>query len=176
MTWELECLTWIQDHRIAILNPAMKFVSFLGDKGWFWIVLALVLLAVSRTRRTGIEVAAAMLLMFLVGNVILKNVFDRVRPYEVLETLVTLGARPHDASFPSGHSMQAFAASTALFLNDRRWGTASLILASLIAVSRLYNGMHYPTDVIAGLALGIAAGCISHILVSRYMDRRKDRV
>ena len=72
--------------------------------------------------------------------------------------------------------MQAFAASTALFLNDRRWGTASLILASLIAVSRLYNGMHYPTDVIAGVALGIAAGCISHILVSRYMDRRKDRV
>ena len=173
MTWELESLSWIQDHRIDILNPVMKFFSFLGNKGWFWIVLAIVLLAMNRTRRIGIEVAVAMLLMFIVGNLALKHIFDRVRPYEVHQALITLGARPHDASFPSGHSMQAFAASTAIFLNNRKWGTAALIVAALIAVSRLYNAMHYPTDVIAGVVLGIAAGCVSHILVSRYMDRRK---
>ena len=74
MAWELESLSWIQDHRIEIMNPIMKFFSFLGNKGWFWIVLALVLLAMNRTRRTGIEMAAAMLLMFIVGNLLLKHI------------------------------------------------------------------------------------------------------
>lgn len=175
MEWEYQFLSWIQDHRIAILNPVMKFFSFLGDKGWFWIVLALVLLMFRQTRRTGIEVAAAMLLMFIIGNLILKNVFDRIRPYDLYESLIPLANRPLDASFPSGHSMQSFAAATAIFQNDRRWGTAALILASLIAASRLYNGMHYPTDVIAGVLLGIAAGLLSHYLISRYMDRKQQK-
>ncbi len=176
MSWELEFLSWMQEHRMAILTPVMKFVSFLGNKGWFWIVLALVLLAMNRTRRCGIEMAAAMLMMFIIGNLILKNAFDRVRPFDIHEALVPLGAIPSDASFPSGHTMQAFAASTAIFANNRRWGAAALVLASLIAVSRMYNGMHYPTDVIAGLALGIATGWAAHFLVSRYMDRSKNIV
>lgn len=173
MQWEYECLSWLQDHRTQILTPAMKFLSFLADKGWCWIVTGVILLLMHRTRRTGIEVAVAMLMLYIVGNLILKNVFDRVRPYDLYQSLIPLAAKPHDASFPSGHSMQSFAAATAIFLNNRKWGTAALILAAGIAVSRLYNGMHYPTDVIAGVLLGIAAGIVSHCLVRWYMERKK---
>ena len=176
MTWEYNFLSWVQEHRVAIVNPIMKFLSFLGDKGWFWILVALILLMMRQTRRTGMDMALAMLLLFIVGNLILKNVIDRTRPYDLYQSLIPLAPKPHDASFPSGHTMHSFGAATAIFLNDCRWGTAALVLAFGIGISRMYNGMHYPTDVLAGALLGVAAGCLAHWLVGRYMDSRKKHI
>lgn len=176
MTWEYNFLSWVQEHRVAIVNPIMKFLSFLGDKGWFWILVALILLMMRQTRRTGMDMAVAMLLLFIVGNLILKNVIDRTRPYNLYQSLIPLAPKPHDASFPSGHTMHSFGAATAIFLNDRRWGTAALVLAFGIGISRMYNGMHYPTDVLAGALLGVAAGCLAHWIVGRYMDSRKKHI
>ena len=150
-------LLWIQENlRCGALNPIMKLLSTLGNAGAFWIVLTLLLLCFRKTRRTGCYCAAAMLLTFLVVNCAVKPLVARTRPYDVFSQLSILVAREKDFSFPSGHSANSFACAWALFrVAPRSWSVPALILAGLIALSRLYVGVHFPTDVLAGVAIGI---------------------
>lgn len=160
-------LLWIQENlRSEILTPVMKGITFLGNGGWFWIVLALALLICPKTRRAGIAAGIALLLSLLVNNVFLKNVVARTRPYELVEGLQILVSRPHDFSFPSGHSGASFAAACAMYPNlPRRWGVVLVVLAALIALSRLYVGVHFPTDVLAGAVIGICLGLLANALL-----------
>ena len=177
LQWDGGILLWIQETlRTDWLTPVMKAVTFLGDSGWFWIVLALALCCFRPTRRAGVAAAIALLLSLLVNNICLKPLIDRIRPYELVEGLICLVSSPGDASFPSGHAGASFAAAAAMFpYLRRRWGVCLLVLAGLIALSRLYVGVHFPTDVAAGVLIGLLLGFIASRLARRFPDRWCER-
>ncbi len=152
-------LLWVQQFlRQEWMTPFWKMITFLGDRGWFWIALGLGLLLFKETRRAGTAVLLALLINALITNVTLKPLIARIRPYEAIEGLMPLVGPQRDFSFPSGHASASFAAATACWkLLPGKYGKPLLILAALIAFSRLYLGVHYPTDVIAGVAIGVFA-------------------
>ncbi len=167
--FEGSILTWIQESlRLDAATPAVLFITRLGDDGIFWIALTLALLIFRRTRRLGVFCAGAMFAGLVVTNVVLKNWVARVRPYEVIPGLDCLVGVQKDFSFPSGHATNSLACSWVLFRRaPKKWGAAALALAILIALSRLYVGVHYPTDVLAGAAIGIGSACLSLWLVPK---------
>lgn len=168
---EQNILLWIQDNlRSDILTPFFKFVTTLGNTGAIWIVLSVLLLCLKKTRKIGITSATSLLTSFIFNNLILKNVFARTRPYEVIEGLNALIPHPHDFSFPSGHTAASFAVAAIIFLTmPKKYGIPALILATLIAFSRLYLGVHYPTDVVFGM---LSATIIASICVQLIMNRK----
>lgn len=121
--------------------------------------------------------AAGLLAAFFslcLNNMILKHAFSRTRPYEVVDGLILLTRKATDFSFPSGHAGSSFAAATAIFCMTRnKGGVAALILAALIAFSRLYIGIHYPSDVIAGVLTGTLCGLAASWMIRKIMEKRK---
>ena len=167
-------LLWIQENlRGPVLDPIMKGITHLGDGGIFWIIATLALLCFKKTRRTGIACAVSMIIGLLATNLVLKNWVARVRPYEVIEGLKILISKPHDWSFPSGHTTNAFAAAWVMFtMLPRKYGVPALILAILIAFSRMYVGVHYPTDILGGIAVGCIGAWCARRIVKKYIPQR----
>ncbi len=159
---EAEILLWIQEYlRMPGLDAVMQGITHLGDFGIFWILMAVLLLLYAGTRRAGLTVAAGMLASFVINNLMLKNLVGRTRPYEVINGLTLLVDKAFDLSFPSGHSATSFVAAVILWGTlPRRYGIGALALATLISFSRLYVGIHYPTDVLCGAVSGILLGLI----------------
>jgi len=157
---EAEILLWIQENlRMSGLDSLMKGITHLGDFGIFWILAAIILALYPARRREGCMVTAGMLLSFLFNNLFLKNIVARTRPYEAIEGLELIVDRAVDWSFPSGHSATSFAAAVIIAgLLPKRYGAGALILAALISFSRLYVGIHYPTDVLFGIVSGSLIG------------------
>ena len=155
------------------LNLLIPRVSSLGDAGLIWIVLSVLLLLFPKTRKAGLASGIALLFMLVTGNMILKPLVARLRPFAVNTAVELLIPPPTDFSFPSGHTYASFASASAIFRNSRRIGIPALILASLIAFSRLYLYVHYPTDVLFGILLGILAGWIGNRLSERLWRQRR---
>lgn len=156
---ELAVLDWIQVHlRCGALDTLAVFLSRICDHGEVWILLAAALLAFRRTRGIGAAVAAALLLDLVSCNMLLKPLIGRVRPFGVNGEIALLVGAPGDASFPSGHTASSFAAVWALRSAGSPLWRPGLVLAVCIALSRLYLYVHWPTDVLGGAALGVAAG------------------
>lgn len=171
---ELRFLDFLQTIHTPLLDKTLAFITSLGNAGIIWIVLAVVLLILPKTRKTGIIVAAALLMDLILCNLILKNLVARVRPYDVNTAIAILIKKPLDFSFPSGHTAASFAAMTALFLAKmKKTWIAALVLAVLIAFSRLYFYVHYPTDVLGGAVVGILSGIIGYTIVEKIDKRRK---
>ena len=171
---ELAVLNWIQQTlRTDWLDPLMAFVSALGDAGAIWIVLAVVLLCFPKTRRAGVTVALALLLDVILCNGVLKPLFDRARPCVVNPMVELLIQCPADASFPSGHTAASFAAVGALCAAGEKLWKPGLVLAVLIAFSRLYLYVHWPSDVLAGALLGWGLGFLARYLLRRIKNLRK---
>ena len=170
--WDLSVLDALQRFRTPGLDAFFSTITHLGDGGIFWIAAALVLLCIPKTRKLGFCVAIALVFDALLCNVLIKPLADRVRPYE-LRDVVLLIRQPKDASFPSGHAAAAFAVSTALACKRSRLAIPAGILATVIAFSRLYLYVHYPTDVFAGIALGALCGWLG-FLVSRRILQKKE--
>ena len=136
------------------MDVIMPAISFLGNAGWVWILAGVVMAVIPKTRKIGITVCIALLLSLIVCNLTLKPIVNRIRPYDIKEGIELLITKPHDASFPSGHSSASFAAAVAMVLYDKKIGIPAVVLASLIAFSRLYLYVHFPTDVLGGIILG----------------------
>ena len=143
----------------------MPIISMLGNVGAIWIVCAVVLLVIPKTRKVGVVLAVSLAIEALCCNVILKPLVARIRPFDVNTAVQLLISPPKDFSFPSGHTGAAFAAASALFFSKNRLWIPSLVLAILIAFSRLYLYVHYPTDVLGGILLGILSGWLGYTLV-----------
>lgn len=156
MTWEFAVLDAIQSWRTPCLDIFFRTVTWFGKD--FWILLGIALLFFRRTRVCGVCVLISLAAGALITNVTLKPLAARERPCWINDTVQLLVANPRDYSFPSGHSQASFASAAAIFQNHRKWGIAALLLAALIAFSRLYLYVHFPTDVLAGMAIGIAIG------------------
>lgn len=154
--WDGQLLLLIQNHlRSETLNPIVIAITNLGNSGIVWIVLSVVLLFPKKTRRAGVLSLLALLGSLCVTNFWLKNYVARVRPYEVVSGLQCLIAAQPDWSFPSGHASSSFASAVAIYKScPRGIGIPALILAFAISLSRLYVGVHYPSDVIAGMVIG----------------------
>lgn len=155
---EIEILNAIQHWRTPVLDRIMLLATHLGDGGALWLVAALVLLLLPKTRRIRFAVSVSLLLEVLCCNVILKPLVGRIRPRDVNQAVTLLVPRPLDYSFPSGHTGGSFAAVSALYFGKKKLWIPCLVLACLIAFSRLYLYVHFPTDVLAGAALGILTG------------------
>ena len=163
---ELNILDWFQTLHTPILDKIMTSITKLGDAGIFWIILTLLFLIIPKMRKTGIIMAAALIMDLLICNVAVKNLAARTRPYDVNTSVHLLVAKLHDYSFPSGHTAASFASVTALYLaGEKKLWKPALVLACLIAVSRLYLYVHYPTDVLGGMVFGILAGYVGYRLV-----------
>ena len=147
-----------------------KFFSLIGNAGAVWIVLAIALLCFRKTRRAGAAMLVALLIGLLVGNVWLKEWIMRPRPFVTHPELTALLDPGDQWSFPSGHTLSSFAAATALCFFHRKFGALAYVLAALIAFSRLYASVHYPTDVLAGLLIGILCGLVGAWLTDRADD------
>lgn len=157
---DYQILSAIAAMRNDLLTAVMVFITHLGDNGTVWLVLAAACLARRKTRLCGAAMLLALLLSLLVGNITIKPLVARPRPFLTYPELVRL-IEQGGYSFPSAHAMSSFSAGTAFFLFFRRRGQAlfgvpCLLLAAGIAFSRLYVGVHYPSDVLCGAFFGIS--------------------
>ena len=163
MNIELSILDWIQTLHTPFLDKIMVFITRLGDAGIIWIVLSIVLLLLPKTRKSGVVMVAALVVDVLLCNIVLKNLVARTRPYDVNTGVHLLVAKLHDYSFPSGHTAASFASVTALYLaGEKKLWKFALVLACLIAISRLYLYVHYPTDVLRGILFGVISGYLGY--------------
>lgn len=173
MQAELSILDFIQANlRSPLLDTVMVFITSLGNGGIIWIVMGTVLLLIQKTRKMGATMVLGLALEVLCCNVVLKPLVARIRPCEVNTAVQLLVALPTDFSFPSGHTGASFAAVAALHGSRSRLWLPACVLAFLIAFSRLYLYVHYPTDVLAGILMGIITGCAGSAIVN-YLWRRK---
>jgi undecaprenyl-diphosphatase len=170
--WEFDWLYALQGIHNPVLDAIMALLSNIGNAGIFWILLSLVLLIPKKFRKTGLMMVISMTVTFIIGNLILKNLVMRARPCQIDETVALLVTMPGDYSFPSGHAMNGFATSVALLCNDKRLGIPAVVLAVLIAFSRLYNFVHFPTDVLFGAALGTVVALLTCAVFQR-AERKK---
>lgn len=174
--FDLSILDWIAANlHNPFLDVLMPWITRLGDGGIFWIAIAVALLCIPKFRKVGLGMGFALLMGLLVCNVTLKPLIARIRPYDYQEEVFgkiipLLIEKQHDFSFPSGHTLASFEAATVLALNSRKAGIPALILAAVIAFSRLYLYVHYPTDVLFAVVLGIAFGFLGNFLAKKCFD------
>ncbi|MCI2154355.1 MAG: phosphatase PAP2 family protein [Solobacterium sp.] len=154
---EIQFLNWLQSVRVPMMDFLMPLVS---DGIVLFLIAPFILLFRKSTRRTGIIVLIAIVLDIVLCNGILKNLFQRVRPCDVNTAVVLLVPRPTDYSFPSGHTALSFAVVAVLGKSDscRKWRVPAMVLACMIAFSRMYLYLHYPTDILAGIVCGVFCG------------------
>ena len=160
MAWiqqlDLSILLFIQEHlRFAWMNGFWEFITHFGDGGMFWILLAVAFMIPKKTRKVGIMAGCALALGALITNVTLKPLVDRMRPYVYSDQIIPIGRLPFESSFPSGHTCASFACALIYVrMLPKKYGIPLVVLAALIALSRLYLCVHFPTDVLAGFLIG----------------------
>ena len=171
---EADILLWIQNNiRNDVLTPIFKFITTLGNAGVIWIVLSVGLLIPKKTRRVGVLALVSLLFSALIDNVILKNVVARTRPYVVIEGLTSLVGAQKDYSFPSGHTGSAFAAAGVMFRGlPKKFGIPILVFACLMGLSRLYVGVHYPSDVLGGALIGTGIALFTYWLGTLVVEKK----
>ena len=168
-------LFFIQNHvQNDFLNPIIIFFTKLGNSGFIWILISIILIMKSKYRKIGFLVLSVLFINTLFGEILLKHLIQRPRPFITLSNLNIIIEKPSSFSFPSGHTSASFTVVSALyFAKDSLWKPA-LVLACLIAVSRLYLYVHYPTDVLGGIILGILSGYAGYRIIA-YIAKQKQR-
>ena len=151
---EFVILDALQTIHNNVLDKIMMTFTFLGELGWFWILCGIVMLFFKKYRTNGWIVLFTLLTGVLIANVLLKNMVARVRPYDVNTAINVIISKPTDWSFPSGHTTASFGAAAAIMYANKKWGIAAYITAVIIAFSRMYLYVHYPTDILGGIAVG----------------------
>ena len=167
MDMEFTLLYMLQKLHTPFLDEFMTWITFLGESGWFWILLAVLLLCGKKTRRIGLAMGLSMAVGLIIGHGFLKPVVARQRPCWLDPAVTLLIQSPRDFSFPSGHTLASFESAVSIFLYNRKWGLWALLLAALIAFSRLYLFVHFPTDVLFGALLGTAIAAAVHRILEK---------
>ena len=164
---EFSILYAIQNLRTDFLDSViLKLTDIVGSYGEIWLIAAAVMLTNRKTRRCAYTMLISYLLVFGIGQLWLKNVIVRGRPCNIDRAVKLLVERPTSWGFPSTHTGWAFAAATSVFLHHKKAGVAVLVLAALIAFSRLYLFVHFPSDVLGGIVLGVLAALLAKKLVT----------
>ena len=177
VSFDLPILDWIMANIwCPALDVAMPIITVLGDAGIFWIAVSVLFMITKKYRKTGIGMMLALLMGLVVCNIWLKPAVARIRPYDFQmeyfqKEIALLAGAMHDFSFPSGHTIASFEAAVVILLNHKKLGIGAMILAVLIAFSRLYLYVHYPPDVLVSIVLGTAFAFIGNFLAQKIMDK-----
>lgn len=171
-------LMFLQEHvRAEWINDFWIAITSLGDRGWFWIALSIFMILIGMTfrnrsaifhriRRAGIAAILSMMIGALITNLFLKNWVARPRPYDSVKEIAPLIGRQIGYSFPSGHTCAAFACALIFYrMLPKRYGMSALVLAALVAFSRMYLGVHYPTDILGGFLVAFVSSSLAYYLV-----------
>jgi undecaprenyl-diphosphatase len=201
MDWEAAFLLYIQENiRSDILTPLLTTLTHTGDKGIIWIAMCVLMVIIPKSRKFGIIAGASLALEAIIVNIFIKNAVARTRPYDAIEGLVSLVEKQVDYSFPSGHTGAAFAVAGAFLmiaiaglpvvvksgiisrtktsLAYKIFTAVTIVFSFIIAFSRLYVGVHYPTDVLGGFIIGIASSIIAYFgyqIVIKKISQRKQK-
>ncbi|MBR6789515.1 MAG: phosphatase PAP2 family protein [Oscillospiraceae bacterium] len=174
LNFDLGIFRFVEEY---LMNPftdkLFTFITHLGDGGWLWIGIALVMLLFPKTRRCGIAVAVALLCSEFIGNQFLKHLIARPRPFLLEEwqgifVYPGLIPMPSSYSFPSGHTASSVGSAMALLLCRKdKYGWAAVVLALLIGYSRIHVHVHYPTDVLAAILCGALYALIGWFIAKK---------
>lgn len=155
-TFDWGILNWIQTHMACgTLDWLMPKITMLGEAGILWVAIVLVLIVRKKTRREGILIALAMALGAIVGVWLLKMLVQRARPCWITGQQILISV-PKDYSWPSGHTLIGFTVWPLIMKMNKKAGIVTMLAACIIAFSRLYLYVHFPTDVISGAFIGFA--------------------
>lgn len=173
--WESNIVLFVQENlRFEFLNPIMQGITMLGNSGILPILVCIFLLIFKKTRKVGVASSLSLFLEFIIINLTVKKLVGRTRPYVVNDAIQYITQRPSDNSFPSGHTGCSFAvASVLFFMMPKKVGIPAIILASLIGLSRLYVGVHYPTDILGGFFIGMLTGFIAKLIVENVTKKKE---
>lgn len=159
MNFDWGIMNFIQESiKCSFLDLIMPWITFLGDEGIIWIISGVALLFTKKYRKHGVVLLLGLLMGSIIGNEIIKPIVARARPCTVDPSVQLLIERPSSYSFPSGHTTSSFVGATVLMKTNKKFGIPAVIVASLIAFSRMYLYVHFPTDIIGGIVLGVAIG------------------
>ena len=164
---EIKILDMIQNLHTTVGDHFFIGITKLGDAGIIWIFLTILLLILPKMRKYGLAMLVGLCIDVIVCNGLLKNLVARTRPCDVNTAIQLLISHPTDYSFPSGHTAASFTAVAALYFsgNKKIW-KAAIVLGILIAFSRMYLYVHYPTDILGGILVGIFSGFIGSKIVT----------
>lgn len=166
-------LFFIQNHvQNDFVNPIIIFFTKLGNSGFIWILISIILIMKSKYRKIGFLVLSVLFINTLFGEILLKHLIQRPRPFITLSNLNIIIEKPSSFSFPSGHTSSAFACAFIFgyFFKKYKWYFYSL--AFIISFSRIYLLVHYPSDVICGIFLGYFSFLITKILYLNFIKHK----
>ena len=174
-TYDWAVLHWIHNTlSCPVLDYLMPKITELGNGGMIWIMIGFVLIVTKRYRRYGLIMIIGLVLGVMVGNVFLKNLIERSRPCWTDHSVALLIANPSDYSFPSGHTLASVIAATILTLSNKKFGYIAIPLAVLIAFSRLYLYVHFPSDVLGAAIIGLTIGFFVFRVVKKFIPEGKE--
>ena len=173
-----QALVWIAEHiRCALLDPFMKLYTRLGNTGMLFIVLGVLMLLFKPTRKAGFSALCAMLIGLVVVNFTIKPLVSRPRPWLVIENFANLVPEHDPNSFPSGHTNAGFAFALGVCMSaPKRWMKITAVcMAAVMGLSRLYVGVHFPSDVLAGAVIGSLCGLLGAWVVGKAWEHIQAR-
>lgn len=159
--WDDKVLNKISQKHTPILNRIMVIATTLGNHGYIWFAFTIPFLVMSKWRVTGFTILVAMCIAWVGGEITLKHIVGRVRPCHKISESEMLIKHPPHYSFPSGHTTSSFAVATVMSILCPLWVIPTFLAACIIGFSRMYLLVHYPTDVLAGVVLGIICGIVA---------------
>lgn len=169
---EIEFLLGMQEYYNPVLNAIMKGITYTGDSGIIMIITCIALICFKKTRKCGIAALISLVFTFIFANLIIKNVVHRPRPWTVAEFDLLI-KKPGEFSFPSGHTVNAFAVAVVIFMYYKKPGIAAIIYSVLLGISRIYLCVHYPTDVLAGVVIGTIDAIIVTTICKRFQAKKE---
>lgn len=157
----------------SILDKIIPLITSLGNMGLAWIVISIVLIVNKRYRTIGLLCISVLIFNAILGEGILKNLIQRERPFVSMPSVSLLIEKPTSFSFPSGHTSTSFAIVGILWSQLKKCRIYAILLASLIAFSRLYLFVHYPSDILGGIVQGLVC---AKIVLKVYEYRWKNKI
>jgi undecaprenyl-diphosphatase len=153
-----------------VLDKLMPIITSLGDSGMIWVIISFILMLSKKYKKVGILSILALILSTIIGEGILKNLIQRPRPFYELTNIQLLIEKPLSYSFPSGHTGSSFAVAGVIGILIKKYRIPVIISAIIMAFSRLYLFVHYPTDIVGGIALGLTC---SYIVTYKVVKNKK---
>lgn len=173
---EFAILDFIQNNiRCGFLDFIMPKITALGNAGILWIILTVIFLISKKYRTTGIVMAIALIIDLIGCNMILKPLAARLRPFQINTAVELIISAPKDFSFPSGHTAASFASVAAMYFTKFKYWKVFGVLAVIIAFSRLYLYVHFPTDVLFGAVFGVIFAYMAYRIYDMALKSKQNK-